>query len=94
MSEETSFYKQIDGKKYSRRILNLVDALTEGQGDGRISTKDANAILAELANDGKYSDLEKDTIEYIRNNYNWTDAGDNALRGAVRSWAATRGANK
>ena len=92
MAEETSFYKQIDGKQYSRRLLDLADSLVAGQGDGRISVADADKIFDALENDGKYTDLEKDTIAYIRARYNWTDAGDAALRGAIRVWAGVRGA--
>ena len=94
MSEETSFYKQIEGKKYSRRLLDLADECVAGQGNGRIGVEDADKIFDALENDGKYSDLEKDTIAYIRAHYNWTFAGDQALRAAIRVWAATRGANK
>ena len=94
MSEDTSFYKQIDNKKYSRRLLNAADKCVEGKGDGRIGIEDAEYLFDVLEKDGKYTDLEKDTIAYIRANYNWTDAGDKALRFAVRVWAAERGANK
>ena len=93
-TQGTSFYKQIDGKKYSRRLLDLADALVEGKGDGRISINDAEKIFDALANDSKYTDLEKSTIGYIRQNYNWTDAGDFVLRTAVRVWAGVRGAQK
>ena len=94
MSEESSFYKQIDGVQYSRRLLDWADGAVAGRGDGRISVSDAEELLDILAYDFRYSDLEKRTIKYIRENYNWTEAGDAFLRGAVRSWAATRGANK
>ena len=89
-----SHYRQIDGKKYSAELLDIADGLVAGKGDGRISAEDAGALFTKLATDHKYTDLEKDTIEYIRNNYKWTEAGDAALRFAVRSWAAERGANK
>ena len=85
MSEETSFYKQIDGKKYSRRILDLADELTAGRGDGRISATDAQQIFDSLKNDGKYTDLEKQTLAYVRVNYRFTERGDEFLRGAIRS---------
>ena len=89
-----SFYKQIDGKKYSRRLLDCADELVAGKGDGRISEDDAAKLYDTLENDGKYTDLEKDTVAYIRKNYRWTDAGDAYLRGAIRSWAGKRGADK
>jgi len=94
MSEETSFYKQIDNKKYSRRLLNCADECVAGQGNGRIGREDAEKIFDVLEKDGKYTDLEKDTLAFIRAHYNWTDAGDASLRGAIRVWAAVRGANK
>lgn len=89
-----SYYKQIDRVKYSAELLEIADGLVAGKGDGRISADDAAALFDKLAKDGKYTDLEKTTIAYIRDNYNWTDAGDTALRFAVRVWAAERGANK
>ena len=86
-----SHYRQIDGNKYSAALLDAADEMVAGKGDGRISTDDAEALLDMLKNDHKYTDLEKDTLSYIRQNYNWTDAGDAYLRGAIRSWAAIRG---
>ena len=90
----SSHYKQIDGKKYSAELLEIADGLVAGSGDGRISVDDAAVLFDKLAKDHKYTDLEKDTISYIRENYNWTDAGDAALRFAIRVWAAERGANQ
>ncbi len=89
-TREKSFYKQIDGQKYSRRLLDLADGMVAGKGDGRISIDDANTLFKALENDGKYSTLEKETIKYIQDNYKWTDAADKFLREAVRSWAAAR----
>lgn len=87
----SSHYKQIDGKKYSAALLAEADRLVEGQGDGRISLEDAGDLFDMLANDGKYSDLEKATIAYIRANekYKFTKAGDAALRAFIRVWAAS-----
>ena len=90
MSEESSFYKQIDGVQYSRRLLDWADEAVAGRGDGRISVSDAEELFDRLASDSRYSDLEKRTIKYIRETYNWTEAGDAYLRGAVRSWAAAK----
>jgi hypothetical protein len=88
-----SHYKQIDGKKYSAELLNLADEMQAGKGDGRISIDDAEKLFSKLGNDAKYTDLEKDTLSYIRNSgeYKFTDAADGYLRGAIRSWAAERG---
>jgi len=88
-----SHYKQIDGKKYSAELLNLADEMQAGQGDGRISVDDAEKLFSKLSTDAKYTELEKDTLSYIRSSgeYKFTDAADGYLRGAIRSWAAERG---
>ena len=71
--------------------MDIADSLVAGKGDGRISAEDAEALFAKLENDHKYTELEKDTIAYIRSTYKFTDAGDKALRRLIRSWAAHRG---
>ena len=74
--------------------MTKADELVAGKDDGRISAEDSAELFEMLAHDHKYTDLEKDSIEYIRGNYKWTEADDKALRFAVRVWAAERGANK
>lgn len=85
-----SYYKEIDGKKYDRELLDLADELTQGQGDGRLSKDDAGKLLEAVKDGSNYTDIEKATIKYIRDNYKWTDAGDEWFRTQIRSWAATK----
>ena len=37
-----------------------------------------------------YTDIEKDTMAYIRDNYKWTDATDDWFRTEIRKWVATK----
>jgi hypothetical protein len=85
-----SYYKTIDGVKYDAEIIELADKLTSGGGDGRISTADAEELLAAVKDGGSYTDVEKDTMAYVRDNYKWTDAADEWFRGEIRKWAATK----
>ena len=87
----SSHYKQIKGIKYSAPLLSAADEMVAGQGDGRISLEDAEKLFAMLGKDGKYSDLEKRSLSYVRDNYTFTEAGDEFLRKQIRSWAAKRG---
>ena len=87
----SSHYKQIKGIKYSAPLLSAADEMVAGQGDGRISLEDAEKLFAILGKDGKYSDLEKRSLSYVRENYTFTEAGDTFLRSQIRSWAAKRG---
>ncbi len=67
-------YQTIDGVKYEKELLDLATAHTTGQGEGKLS-KDEVADLFKSANDGQgVTDTEKGTLEYIRNNFEFTDA--------------------
>lgn len=85
-----SYYIEIDGKKYDRGLVEAAKKAVEGQGDGRISKADAE-ILFNLVKDGdKYTDTEKETMEYIRHNFKWTEEADEWFRSEVHKWAATK----
>ncbi|MCB9223910.1 MAG: hypothetical protein R2780_12495 [Crocinitomicaceae bacterium] len=85
-----AYYKTIDGIKYDGELLMLAEKLTSGKGDGRLSVDDANQIFASVKDGGTYTDIEKNTISYIRKNYNWTEAADEWFRTEIRKWAATK----
>ena len=58
-------------------------------------TKKLNLIsyygILEAVKDGaSYTDIEKATMKYIRENYKWTDAADEWFRDEIRKWAATK----
>lgn len=88
MSE--SYYKVIDGKKFDREMLEIADRATAGKGDGRISIDDARALIGAVTDGGRYTDVEKETMAYIRDNYRFTDEADAWFRDEIRRWAATR----
>ena len=84
------YYKTIDGEKYDGELIELADKLTTGAGYGRISKADAGELLEAVKDGASYTDIEKATIKYIRENYNWTDAADEWFRIEIRKWAATK----
>lgn len=85
-----SYYKVIDGKKYKRAILEFVEEAVKGAGDGRISKDDAEKLLTLVKDGDTYTDVEKDTIKYVREKHKWTDAADEWFRTEIRKWAATK----
>ncbi len=85
-----SYYKVIDGKKYDAELLELAEKLTSGAGDGRLSKDDASQLFDGVRDGDAYTDIEKDTVAYIRDNYKWTDAADEWFRTEIRKWAATK----
>lgn len=84
------YYKTIDGKKYDGELLELAEKLTAGGGDGRISKEDAAQLLDAVKDGNAYTDIEKDTMAYIRDNFKWTDAADEWFRTEIRKWAASK----
>lgn len=87
-SKKISYYKQIDGKRYKAITIKMADESIAGQGDGRISKEDAEKIFATISDGQAYTQVEKDTMRYLRDHYNWTEGADELFRTKVRSWAA------
>ena len=85
-----SYYKNIDGKNYDREMLEIADEAVAGVGDGRISLEDAQKLLGAVKDANKYTDIEKATMKYIRENYKFTYAADQWFRKEIRKWAATK----
>ena len=85
-----AYYKTIDGKKYDGELIELAEKLTSGGGDGRISKEDAAQLLDAVKDGNSYTDIEKDTMSYIRDNFKWTEAADDWFRIEIRKWAASK----
>lgn len=84
------YYKTIDGKQYDGELIDLAEKLTAGRGDGRISMDDAKQMLDAVKDGNSYTDIEKDTMAYVREKFKWTDEADEWFRSEVRKWAATK----
>ncbi|MEA2043116.1 MAG: hypothetical protein U9N85_11275 [Bacteroidota bacterium] len=85
-----SYYKEIDGKKYDKSLLDAAEDAVKGSGDGRISMEDAKMLLDEVKDGNSYTDVEKDTVAYIRQTLNWTDKADEWFRSEIRKWASEK----
>ena len=67
-------YQSINGIQYEKELLDLAKEHTTGRGEGKIS-KDEVVDLFKSASDGQgVTDTEKLTLEYIRNNFEFTEA--------------------
>jgi hypothetical protein len=85
-----SYYKEIDGKKYDGALIELAEKLVSGQGDGRISLDDAEKLMELVKDAGTYTDIEKETMSFIRENFRWTEEADAWFRTEIRKWAASK----
>ena len=56
-----SYYKTIHGVRYDRALLEAVDERILGQGEGRISKKDAEKIVKLTKDGGRITETELNT---------------------------------
>ncbi|MDX1960516.1 MAG: hypothetical protein SFU98_18240 [Leptospiraceae bacterium] len=89
-----AYYTTIKGKRYDKELLDLTESLVAGRGDGRISLKDAEKLLAKVKDANSYTAVEKSTMEYIRKNFKFTPEADAYFRTEIRKWAGTKTAAK
>lgn len=85
-----TYYKKIKGKNYDAKLLKLADTSVKGKGDGRISLKDAKKILGAVKDSSDYTDIEKNTMKYIRDSYSFTPEANAWVRTEIRKWAAAK----
>lgn len=85
-----AYYKTIDGKKYDAELIEAAEKAVAGRGDGRISMDDAKILLDKVKDGNSYTDIEKDTMAYIRDNFKWTEQADEWFRTEIRKWAASK----
>ena len=71
-----SYYKEIDGLRYDRKVLEEADRLVAGQGDGRISLDDAEKLLPLFGDFGDVTIVEERTLQYLLQHYKWTPEAD------------------
>ncbi len=89
-----AYYKVIDGVKYDRELITAAEEAVKGKGDGRISMEDAKILFQKVIDGDIYTDVEKDTMEYIRKNFKWTEAADEWFRTAISQWSANLSVEK
>lgn len=75
----------VDKKKLNARLLEVADVAVAGSGDGRISKKDAEMLLALITKDGIYTATERATVDYIHKNYKWTESARDWFRDQIKN---------
>lgn len=85
-----SYYRTVNGQQMDAYLLTMADKAVQGAGDGRISRKDAEGIIKVVTDGGTYTEVEKVTMEYIRDHYKWTEGADEWFRSQITKWASVR----
>jgi len=83
-----SMYIQIKGKRYDRGMLKVASEAEEAH--GKIGMGHAQRLVEEVVDGGKYSDIEKETMKYIRRRYEFTDEADEFVRLQIARFVAKK----
>src|SRR6267378_6255545 len=83
-----NYYRTIDGKKMDAHLLDLAVKAVKGMDEGRISVQDAHALWDAVKDGGVYTDVEKQTVIYLRKNFKWTPEADEWFRHKEANWAS------
>ncbi|WP_027967856.1 hypothetical protein [Halomonas halocynthiae] len=67
-------YVTIGGVQYEKELIDLANAHTTGQGEGKVSKDEVDDLLKSALDGQGVTDVERRTLEYIRNNFDFTDA--------------------
>jgi hypothetical protein len=80
--------REIDGTSYDAALLKTAEKLSSGRGDGRLSREDAETILEQLTEHDGYTQLERDTVAFIREHFEWTEAAADWFGTELGKWSA------
>ncbi|WP_371741392.1 OmpA family protein [Leptospira borgpetersenii] len=90
MARKANNYVTIKGRKYDRELIKLAEEFTSGKRNAKISVNNAKQLLKAVKDNNSYTDIEKHTIEYIRENYKFTEKSDEWFRTEIRKWATEK----
>lgn len=85
-----AYYKTIDGVKYDADLIEKAEKAVAGKGDGRISKKDAEDLLISVVDGNNITDVEKDTMDYVKKNYKWTEDAESWFDAQIKAFNANK----
>ena len=80
----SSYYKQIDGERYDRDLIELADQLS-GSGAGTLGDQEVSLLLDHVKDGNSFTKIELKTIRYIGENYHCTPMAREMLLKSERS---------
>ena len=90
--KEDSVFEIIDGKKYDKELLRVASELTEKKEE--ITLEGSKQLFTQISDYDDYTQIEKQTVAYIRKNYKFTPEANKWLRTEIRRWAQVRTRNE
>ncbi|MDF3819776.1 OmpA family protein [Leptospira sp. 96542] len=82
-----SYYRTMNGKQYDNELLEIVEKATK-RSKAPIGKNIAKTLFEAIKDGNDYTDIEKRTVKYIRDNFKFQSDADEYLRTEIRKWAA------
>jgi len=76
--------KTIKGNTYDKGMLDVVEEALKNS--DKLTVDDCRKLYAEVIDDDVYTDVEKATMRYIRENYKFEPIADQWIRREIASW--------
>ena len=87
-NKEDDIFKIIDGKKYDKQLLKVATELTEKVEE--IAIEGSKQLFNKISDYDDYTQIEKQTVAYIRKNYKFTSEANQWLRKEIKKWTNTK----
>lgn len=71
-AKSKSYYRTIAGKKYDRELLETAEKLAAYVTDGKLTPDAARKLMEDSKDSGKVTAIEKATLAYIKDKYDWS----------------------
>ncbi len=81
-----SYYKIINGKRYDRQMLKVVEEAVAGQDDKSVSLEHAKKLFKMMIDGNRITKIERETLAYIEENYPFEAEAANWLKHQVAAW--------
>lgn len=86
-----SYYRVIDGERYDREMLEIAEEAVAGESDGSISVDAAKKLFEAIIDGNTVTEIEQKTLEYIRENFSFTEAAEQWLIKEIEDWNEKHG---
>jgi hypothetical protein len=84
------YYKVVEGKTFDADLFALAERAQKNDPEGRISQETARKMYEAVIDGGVYSQVERDTVDYLLNNMSWNADAKRWLLTELESWESLK----
>ena len=85
---DETIFEVIEGKRYDKELIKVAKDLTNGNEE--ITIEGSKKLFTRIRDYDDYTQIEKQTVAYIRKKYKFTPEANQWLRKEIRKWASTK----